>query len=71
MQHLGINIKKLRRKHGMTQLMLAEAIGKTSTYISKLENNETRGNLDTLSDIARAFSVSLNDLLKEPTKEGK
>lgn len=63
MHRFGHNIKRLRKQKGMTQAELAKRIGKDSSYISKLENNETKGNFETLSDIARALDVSIYELL--------
>lgn len=65
MHRFGSNIRRLRKEKGLTQAELAKRIGKDSSYISKLENNETKGNLDTLSDIAQALGVSLHDLLSQ------
>lgn len=65
MHRFGSNIRRLRKEKGLTQAELAKRIGKDSSYISKLENDETKGNLDTLSDIAQALGVSLHDLLSQ------
>ena len=71
MHCFGHNIKRLRKEKGLTQAELAKRIGKDSSYISKLENNETKGNFDTLSDIARALDVSIYELLGNVAQDDK
>ena len=42
---------------------LAESIGKSLAYITKLEANERKGTVDVLSDIATALRVDLGQLI--------
>lgn len=50
---LGVMIRELRKKSGMTQEQLAEKCGTTKTYISRIENNASDIRLSTLMRIIR------------------
>ena len=69
-QHLtiGERVAWYRRRRGMSQEVLAGLVGRTTDWLSKVENN--RIELDRLSVIralADALDVTLGDLLAEPT----
>lgn len=51
---LGSKIKSLRKKIGLTQEELANRVGTTKNYISKLENNKSDIELLTLKKIVEA-----------------
>ncbi len=72
LKNLGNNIKRLRLEKEYTQEEFAEMIGKTSNYISQIENAHKMANLQTIFDIADVFGVSVKELF-EPCKkiEGK
>jgi DNA-binding Xre family transcriptional regulator len=60
----GENPIKVWRVHrGLTQRELAEATGLTASYLSQLENNRRVGTIEALTAVARALSVSLDDLI--------
>ena len=70
--NLGNNVKKYRLIRGFTQEAFAEKIGKTSNYISQLENGHKGIHLTTLFDIAKELGVKAKDLLEPCEKiEGK
>ena len=70
--NLGNNVKKYRLQKELTQEAFAERIGKTSNYISQLENGHKGIHLTTLFDIAKELDVSAKDLLEPCEKiEGK
>lgn len=48
---MGVLLKEARKKKGMTQAQLAEKIGSTKSYISKIENNVKEARLSTLQKI--------------------
>lgn len=62
----GENPVKVYRKHrGMTQQALADAIGKSKIYISKIEAGDRQGGVDVLSNIAQALNIDLDDLVTD------
>lgn len=66
--HIGSKIRAFRKARGMNQTQLARKINVDPSHISKLESNQTRGSLTTLSKIAAALGVSITDLLEEDTR---
>ncbi len=60
----GVNpILVFRRDKGMTQDVLAKAIGKSKVYIAKLEAGERKGSLNVLADIANVLGVDIDMLV--------
>ena len=57
------SIKVYRTYRKITQPELATAIGKSLPYIAKLEASERKGSVAVLSDIAKALSVDLDQLI--------
>ena len=51
------NVKFYRKKRGLTQLQLAEKIGKTVEMVCQIENNVAGTKLATLDAIANALDV--------------
>ena len=54
---------ELRKNNGLTQEELAEALYVSRTAISKWESGRGYPNIDSLKEISRYFSVSIDDLL--------
>lgn len=54
---------ELRKNRGLTQEELAEALYVSRTAISKWESGRGYPNIDSLKEISRYFSVSIDDLL--------
>ena len=72
MVYLGINLKELRLKKGLTQEQLAYDFGVSSQSISRWENGSTYPDIVMLPVIASYFDVSIDALVgyaKECTKE--
>lgn len=63
-KRLGENLKKIRSKKNITQTVLAENLGVDKSFISNIENGKTNPTLSTITSIAKALGVSVNDLLK-------
>lgn len=61
---LGENLKKIRTKKDITQTGLAETLGVDKSFISNIENGKTNPTLSTITGLAKALGVSVNDLLK-------
>lgn len=66
----GEKLKALRKKAGLSQRALAEAVGVHFTYISKLENGKagTTPSLKTIVKIAEALNVDELELVKAADK---
>jgi transcriptional regulator with XRE-family HTH domain len=60
---LGINIKLVRIKKGLSAKGLADAIGVSPSLISKIERNHANPSAELLRRIAVALHVSLADLI--------
>jgi transcriptional regulator with XRE-family HTH domain len=61
---LGLRLRQLRKKKGLTQVELADYLGLRRTYISDLEHGKRNVSLLTLEVIARGFGLSVSELLK-------
>lgn len=58
----GEKIQELRKKNNLSQENLAEKLNITRQTISKWELNETSPDIKQASELAKIFSVSLDDL---------
>ena len=64
---IGERIAFYRRRRGLSQVVLANLVGRTEDWLSKIERGEREiRRLDVLVDVARALRVTLGDLLGEP-----
>ncbi len=61
---LGLNLKKIRTKKGISQGDIAKELGVSRGFISTIENGKTNPTLATIAKMAKAVGVSVNDLLK-------
>jgi transcriptional regulator with XRE-family HTH domain len=64
MASVGERIKKRRNELGWTQDMLAQKAGVSKSFLSDLENGKRNVGADTLLEIARALSLSLDYLME-------
>lgn len=62
MYDFGLLLKQLRKSKGLTQAQLAKKVNKSKTAISKYESNTQSPTLETLTDFANIFNVSLDYL---------
>lgn len=60
-------LQELRKKRGLTQEELAEALYVSRTAISKWESGRGYPNIDSLKELSNFFSVSIDDLLSSET----
>ena len=60
---LGDKIFMLREQYGMSQVALAEKIGKSKQSISNWENNNILPSIDMLIKLSEVFNVSCDYLL--------
>lgn len=63
MPSVGERIRKRRNELGWTQDALAQKAGVSKSFLSDLENGKRNVGADTLYDIARALSLSLDYLM--------
>lgn len=75
---IGIKIKELRKRKGITQKELAEELNITDSAITRYESGKREPNIDMINKIAAALGVSINELLldsvvnlSDMTKEDK
>ena len=64
---LGHNIMRLRKRAGLTQVQLAEQIGISMTFNSRVERGEKMVSLKVLEILANFFDGSYDELLREPS----
>ena len=60
---LGEKLQALRKSRGLTQEELAEALYVSRTAVSKWESGRGYPSIDSLKELSRFFSVSVDDLL--------
>lgn len=64
-KQIGANVRKFRKKIGMTQERLAEKAGLHSVYISQVERAERAITIETLQKITKALGVKLRDVVED------
>ena len=64
---VGERIAFYRRRRGMTQRVLAELVGRSEDWLSKIERGDREvRRVDVLADLARQLRVNLTDLVGTP-----
>jgi transcriptional regulator with XRE-family HTH domain len=64
-QNLAKNIERLRKAKGLSQEKLARLADVANNTLIKMESGENENpTLDTLKKVAKAFGVSVDDLIK-------
>lgn len=64
-QNLANNIRKLREAKGLSQEKLARLADVANNTLIKMESGENQNpTLDTLKKVAKAFGVSVDDLIR-------
>lgn len=66
---IGIKIKELRTKAGMSQKELADKVDLTPSFISQLESNQITPSLHSFIQICNALGVSLSDTLEKRSED--
>ena len=65
----GAAVSDARRKHGLTQVGLAEALRKTDRSISDIERGKTNPKLDTIILLAERLDFSVDAVIRDTPKE--
>lgn len=60
---IGVVIKKYRKEAGMMQEEMANRLGVTTPAVNKLENSNSKQDIELLAPIARLLDISLDTLL--------
>ncbi len=63
--NIGLRIKNLRKKNGLTLSELASRCELTTGFLSQLENNISSPSIVTLEDIVEALGTTLKDFFNE------
>ena len=66
MKAINEKIKELREKSGFRQSQIAEFLGVTQTYISKIESGERKITVDQLERLASLYGYSLDMFVNMP-----
>lgn len=68
--NFGLEIKKKRKEHNLSQAELAEKINKSTQHISKMERGLAKASLQTIVDVANALDVGIDELLCRSVRKG-
>jgi transcriptional regulator with XRE-family HTH domain len=61
---LGLNLKRIRTKKGISQGDIARDLEVSRGFISTIENGKTNPTLATIAKLAKALGVAIEDLIK-------
>lgn len=62
-QTIGRRLQDRRKSQHMTQEILAERVGITVVYLSKVENGRVRPTLELLDSLCNTLGITLSDVL--------
>jgi len=62
--HIGLRVKSARRRAGLTQEQLSEAVSKAVETISNIERGHSLTGLETLEQIAKALNSPLGHFIE-------
>ena len=70
-QDLGRQVRLHRERNGLSQVDLAEAIGRSVQMLGRIERGRSAPSLDTLEEIARVLQTPVRDFFGSgPAEEG-
>lgn len=61
---LGLNLKRIRTKKGISQGDIAKELGVSRGFISTIENGKTNPTLSTIAKLAKMLGVKLEELVQ-------
>jgi transcriptional regulator with XRE-family HTH domain len=67
--NLGPRVKALRQERGMTLQQVSERSGVSVSTLSKVENGQVSGTVNTMLKIARGLGVLFDHLLEDPRED--
>ncbi len=67
---IGQRIRRIRKSKGISQEMLAEKVGISTTHMSHIETANTKLSLPVFISIAETLDVSTESLLYDTPREG-
>lgn len=70
-QRIGIRLRSMRERAGLTQEKLAALVDRTPETISNIERGHTLPSLATLEDLSRHLEVPIREFFDEEEGEGK
>ena len=59
---IGANLREIRKKKKMSQVILAEEAGLNRTYIGEIERGEKNMSLNTALKLTKALNIEITDL---------
>lgn len=62
---IGGNIKRFRKKAGLSQLQVGERISLGGSYISLIETGQQYPSIDNLIELGKLFDVPISELIGE------
>lgn len=66
---LGLNIKDIRIKKGLTQSQLADETSITLRTIQRIENEEVKPSLHSLKELSRVLETDLSEINTKPLEK--
>ena len=63
-EQFGANLRRIRRKRGLTQEDLAYRVGMDVSYLSELENGRKEPCLRKMKEISQGLGITLAELLR-------
>lgn len=63
LESFGTRVRELRKENGYSQENLAELVNLHRTYIGQIERGEKNISLVNIEKLAKAFSMSISELL--------
>lgn len=61
---LGENLKKIRTRKNVSQVEIANILGVDRSFISNIENGKNNPTLSTITNLAKALKVPVDELFK-------
>jgi len=61
---LGENLKKIRTHKNVTQVEIAKILGVDRSFVSNIENGKNNPTLSTITNLAKALKVPVDELFK-------
>ncbi|MDD3123537.1 MAG: helix-turn-helix transcriptional regulator [Candidatus Izemoplasmatales bacterium] len=61
---LGKNVRKIRTQNNITQEEIANILGVDRSFVSNIENGKNNPTLSTITNLAKALKVSVEELFK-------